>query len=65
MCEQKKFRFGDRVRLLVAVEHDDLLRFHYPGEEAVFEGRAGDRVRCRLDADTVEVNIDEIVPMGD
>ena len=64
MC-RKKFKFGDRVQLLVTVIHDDLLRFHYPGEEAIFIARAADRLRFKIGDDTIDLSIDEVTPLDD
>jgi hypothetical protein len=52
--------FGDKCKLLVPVVHDDLERFHYPGEEIIFLCYLGERVRCSAGHDTLELDSDQI-----
>lgn len=53
-------KYGDRYKLLVSVIHDDLERFHYPGEEVKFLNFASGRIRCSAGHDTLELNSDQI-----
>jgi hypothetical protein len=61
----KKCEFGMLLRLLVPVINDDLERFHYPGEKAVFLRYEVNRLLCRIDNDTFLVHSNEVEPLKD
>ena len=55
--------FGKRYRLLTEVIHDDLERFHFPGEIVTFSCDENGRVRYSAGHDTLELGPNDIEPL--
>jgi len=56
----KKLKSRIRAKLLVPVEHDDVERFHYPGETGELFCESDGRIRLKIGHDTLLVNNKEI-----
>ena len=60
----KKSKSPKRYRLLVPVIHDDLEKFHYPGEVGLLYGKMEGCICLRIEHDTLLLNSEDIEPLA-